>query len=90
MLHCVVTLLILLLSQDRARVALVTQIPASRCPTVRTVLQIGLSWRKLGLLQLFNNFHVFQLSRWCLNLALLKLDLFANFSLLLVHTKDEG
>lgn len=90
LLHCVVTLLILLLPQDRARVASATQIPASRCPTARTVLQIGLSWRKLGLLQLFNNFHVFQLSRWCLNLVLSKLVLFVNFSVLLVHTKDEG
>lgn len=90
LLHCVLTLLILLLPQDRARVASATQIPASRCPTARTVLQIGLSWRKLGLLQLFNNFHVFQLSRWCLNLVLSKLVLFVNFSVLLVHTKDEG
>lgn len=90
MLRCVVTLLILLLSQDRVHVDLVTQIPASRCPTVRTVLQIGLSWRKLGLLQLFNHFHVFRLSRWCSNLSLLKLVLFVNFSVLLVHTKGEG
>lgn len=90
MLHCVVTLLILLLSQDRVHVDLVTQIPASRCPTVRTVLQIGLSWRKLGLLQLFNHLHVFRLSRWCSNLSLLKLVLFVNFSVLLVHTKGEG
>lgn len=85
MLHCVVTLLILLLSQDRVHVALVTQTPASRCPTVRTVLQIGLSWRKLGLLQLFNHFHIFQLSRWCLNLALLKLGYLLTFRFLFIQ-----